>query len=111
MTQAAIEAIIEQYEKHGWTLRRVLLSSPAEEPIDSQEPSSKGIVVQLSDLDAVWFSRTSKPGRETWELRSLGDPYALDAFLDDQMSEYERDELLRNTEDRMRQAAPYRHNN
>lgn len=110
MNKAVIEAIIEQYVKHGWTLRRVLLNSHANEPIDSEKFSSN-VPFRSSDLDAAWFSRVSQPGKETWELRSLGTPYAIDAFLDDQMSEHERDELLRITEDRMRKAAPHRHNN
>ena len=112
MNQAAIEAIIEQYLKHGWTFRRVLLTASTSEliqpgklqPFGSSEPVP-------SDLDAIWFSRVSQPGKETWELRSLRTPYAIDAFLEDQMSEHEREELLRNTEDRMRQAAPHRYNN
>ena len=111
MNQAAIEAIVEQYEKHGWTLRRVLLGASAKEPLNLEKFTANGILVLSSDLDAAWFSRGSQPGKETWELRSLGPPYAIDAFLDDQMSDQERDELLRNTENRMRLASPHRQNN
>jgi hypothetical protein len=113
MNRTAIEAIVGQYEKHGWVLRRVLLSAAA---LESIKPGDDHFIenaqLVLSDLDAAWFSRTSPEGRETWELRSLGStPYAIDAFLDEALTSVERDEILQNTEDRMLEAAPHLRDN
>ncbi len=72
---AVVGEIIAQYEKHGWKLRRALLSP------DSRNMSSQfdGSVVTIdADLDALWFSRRSKPENEAWELRRLSStPFAL----------------------------------
>ena len=113
MNRAAIEAIIAQYEKHGWALRRVLLSPSLRNAFGPDVNKLFGTAELFSsDLDAIWFSRTSQTGKETWELRSLGStPYAIDAFLDKDSSLGENDELLRNTENRMREAAPHRRDN
>ena len=113
MNRAAIEAIIAQYEKHGWALRRVLLSPSLRNALDPDVNELFGTAELFSaDLDAIWFSRTSQTGKETWELRSLGStPYALDIFLDNGSRSDDNEELLRNTENRMREAAPHRRDN
>lgn len=75
-----IKGIITQYAKHGWILRRVLLSDGC--PIDQNLIG--GIVPQASEIDALWFSRSSIPGKTAWELRSLSDrPFALLTVLND----------------------------
>lgn len=112
MNRTAIESIISQYKKHGWELRRVLLSRALAESLAPDKDRLFGSVEILSsDLEAAWFSRASQPGRETWELRSLGSmPYAIDAFLSDDLSPDECSEILLNTEDRMLSAAHTRNN-
>jgi hypothetical protein len=112
MNRAAIEAIIAQYKKHGWELRRVLLTHSLRESLAPEKGQLFGSAeITSADLDAAWFSRTSLPGRETWELRHLGTPYALDIFLDKDSGSNDNEELLRNTENRMREAAPQRRDN
>jgi len=71
-----IHALLAQYEKHGWNLRRVLLSAEARENLPNTLFGQIEIV--LSELNALWFSRASFAGRETWELRHISDaPFAL----------------------------------
>jgi hypothetical protein len=70
--------IIKQYTKHGWTLRRVLLSAATGESFLKSNKSVFGDApVTASDIDAAWFSRPSAGG-EAWELRRLSTaPFAL----------------------------------
>lgn len=71
----AVGEVIAQYNKHGWTLRRALLSYDSKPDIPAFDGSVKLIE---SDLHALWFSRRSEPEREAWELRRLaGSPFAL----------------------------------
>lgn len=71
-----VQAILKQYEKHGWNLRRVLLS--AEEKNNLPPEIFGQIEIVTSDLNALWFSRSAVEDRETWELRTLSDaPFAL----------------------------------
>jgi hypothetical protein len=96
-----ISSLIAEYAKHGWALRRALLSDLQ---IDGEVSALlSGADVIASDINALWFSRTSRPERETWELRRLsGTPYAIDAFIDRAMSEETREKILADAEDRMR---------
>ncbi len=71
-----IKEILTQYEKHGWSLRRVLLSAEIKENLPPTLFGQTDIV--SSNIDALWFSRPSHEGRETWELRHLSNtPFAL----------------------------------
>ena len=76
---AAVGEIITLYEKHGWKLRRALLSGDERK---SLEATLNSIDIVESDLSALWFSRRSKPESEAWELRRLtGSPFALVAVV------------------------------
>ena len=100
---ADINSVVELYEKHGWTLRRVLLTEPLHDEI-SEDVFAKA-VIEDSEIDALWFSRTSKPESETWELRRLtGSPFALIAVFDKGETDAEREETLREIEERMENA-------
>jgi hypothetical protein len=94
-----IKAVIELYTKHGWKLRRVLLTGS----LGESTPDLFGkIPVEPSKHDGLWFSRRSKPDCEAWELRRLsGSPFALVEVIDDGIDEAERDALLRDVENRM----------
>lgn len=98
---AAIGDIIAQYEKHGWKVRRALLSGDSRDAALTFDPS---IEVIGSDMDALWFSRKSKPGSESWELRRLtGSPFALIAVVAADASDEELEAALRGVEDEMRE--------
>lgn len=100
---AELTKIIEQYARHGWGLRRASLSEVSiadlAAAIMTQTPET---VIERSSNEALWFSRRSLPDREAWELRRLtGSPFALVAVLEDSWSDEEREEVLRETEQRM----------
>jgi hypothetical protein len=103
LTASAISALISEYVKHGWVLRRVLLSDfPNEGEMSALFADAEVIT---SDIDALWFSRRSRPDRETWELRRLkGTPYAVDSFLENTMDAETREEILAAAEDRIRES-------
>jgi hypothetical protein len=100
----SIHELIETYKKHGWILRRVLLSAAAGEALGDGKMGLFGDVpVQDSDIDAAWFSRPPKPGGVAWEIRYLGDiPYALLERADENDPQFES--ILSGVETRLRDA-------
>ena len=85
-----MQQIVAMYERHGWSLRRILLrpnTSPEIELLGSE--LFRDAEVREADLDALWFARSSHGKRESWELRLLADqPYALfEAFEADESEE------------------------
>ncbi len=99
----AVQAILDQYAKHGWELRRVLLSEDAESELGA---IFAGRDVRSAEIDALWFSRRSRPGSESWELRRLGgSPFALVAVIDDEASDEDRESSLSDKEQQMKEAA------
>jgi len=100
---SATEEILSLYRKHGWLLRCVLLTAAMRKSLSSISGKVFGNVeIFSSPIDAVWFSRSSSPVRETWELRHLSAaPFALVAFVDNDIDLANRQELLRNIELKM----------
>jgi hypothetical protein len=94
--------IIATYQKHGWSLRRILLTAEAG-PLPANETFADA-EVEAATFDAVWFSRPSYEQREAWELRLVADtPYALfETFEGDETAE-QREEMRREMEARMRE--------
>src|SRR5678815_1415087 len=87
--------LVAQYAKHGWTLRRVLLSEGSlanlSDSVSTQFPAAECL---LHEIDALWFSRKNKDS-ETWELRLLGGaPFALVEVIEDTLSADERESRL-----------------
>jgi hypothetical protein len=101
-----IAEILSLYKKHGWNLRRVLLSDGLRVNItDALQDLFGGAEIVSSRLNAVWFSRPSKNGDEAWELRRLNDPpFALVEVFEGNLEPDEREEVLRETEQRMQNA-------
>ena len=87
----AILEVISIYQKHGWILRRVLLSSVLKERLANGKDAIFGDVsINESAIDAAWFSRPPKSGGVPWELRYLGDlPFALLENIDENDAEFE----------------------
>lgn len=99
-TAAQINEIISLYTKHGWKLRRVLLSAAVKKLAD--EFDSGDAEVRESSIEALWFSRRSRPGSESWEIRRLaGTPFALVEVFDDGTPEEEFEERIAETENRL----------
>ena len=106
MTDAnTIGEIIATYQKHGWILRRVLLSAALKEKIGVSGNTIFGEIQATDcDFDAAWFSRPPKAGGMAWEIRYLGDPpFALLENLDEADAEFEN--ALRHVELRLSRAA------
>jgi|SRR5687767_1571255 len=95
--------IVGVYSKHGWELRRVLLRPEMRAQFD-QKLVGEQVSLLEGAIDALWFSRPSHSGREAWELRALSEnPYALfETFEADETSE-DRDEMLLEMENRMKE--------
>jgi hypothetical protein len=98
--------IISMYERHGWSLRRVLLRAETKAEVSSEAESFGNAELRDSDFDALWFARKSPANREAWELRLISEqPYALfEAFAADEAEE-DREEARREMENRMREQA------
>lgn len=86
-----IREIVDTYLKHGWILRRVLLSEAAKNTLSGSESELFGdIATSPSEIDAAWFSRPPTDGETAWELRYLGDvAYALLVSVDESSPDFE----------------------
>ena len=105
----AIEQIIAQYTRHGWKLRRVLLSDAARSKIGDTDMVFGSAAVFASDLDALWFSRSSNADMAAWELRHLDAvPYALVTGVPDGSDASESEAILGETEAKMREVLVHR---
>ena len=86
---AKIAEIIDTYQKHGWMIRRILLTKEPREKL-SKDVLPQTVAVVESEIDAAWFSRPPIPGGVAWELRYLGElPYALVEKIDEQNAGFE----------------------
>ena len=99
-----IAEILALYKKHGWILRRVLLSDALRASLaDSLEKLFGAAEIRLSEIDAAWFSRPSKAGQEAWELRRLSEtPLALLEIFDIEDEDEIREETLAEIESRLK---------
>ena len=91
----AIVSLSDQYAKHNWTLRRVLMKKASfgnlSEAVKTEFPDAN---VSSHEIDALWFSRKNKDS-ETWELRRIGTPpFALVEVINDDVPTEERENRL-----------------
>ena len=102
----AIEEILATYKKHGWVLRRVLLSSELKTKLgDEAKTLFPGVELRDADLDAAWFSRQSRKDSVAWEVRRLGPlPFALVEVVNTDLPVDELEEVLSDAEERLRQS-------
>lgn len=95
-----INGIVFEYQKHGWILRRLLLSEDMEKGLGE---SFFGVTVVRSEIPAAWFSRPPAAPPTTWEIRFLGDPpFALLESVDESGPDLE--DRLRVVEDKLQKA-------
>jgi len=99
----AIGEIIRTYQKHGWILRRVLLSPELKQKLAGNTSALFGAAdIADAEIDAAWFSRPPKSGGVAWEIRYLGElPFGLLENVDENDAEFE--DKLKNIESRLRQ--------
>jgi hypothetical protein len=97
-----IAEITATYIKHGWKLKRVLLTAETADELSGViELLSSSVKPELSGFDALWFTRASHGGAEAWELRLLAEtPYALFERIEPTERDT-RDAILRDMETRM----------
>lgn len=78
-----IRDIITTYAKHGWTLRRVLLSAATADAVKASPDLFGSAEIVESGTDAAWFSRERQDGGTAWEIRYLGPTqYALVTIIE-----------------------------
>src|SRR5262245_50570201 len=99
-----IKEIVAVYDRHGWKLRKALLTPDARAAIsEAQNEILAGAEIVDADVDALWFARPSHAGREAWELRLIAEqPYALFEAFESDESEEDREDARREMENRMR---------
>jgi hypothetical protein len=98
-----LREIVATYQKHGWNLRRVLLTGESRKLWDEAAEESLAALT-TSTIDALWFSRTSHNEREAWELRLVAEsPYALFETFENDETEEQRDEARQEMEAIMRE--------
>jgi hypothetical protein len=97
--------IVATYRKHGWSLRRALLTPETEALCNESKKSSFADArVEASTIDALWFSRPSHEKREAWELRLVAEtPYAIFETFESDETEEQREELRCEMQARMRE--------
>lgn len=102
-----LKEIIATYSKHGWRVRRVLLRPETRAVVGGPEIDTlfESAPVREASVDALWFARSSHPGREAWELRLVGDtPYALFETFEADEAEEDREDVRREMEARLQEA-------
>ncbi len=102
-----MQEILLQYKKHGWNLRRVLLSAETENFLSASLKNLFGDAeIVSSEIDAAWFARPSGAGNEAWEIRHLsGMPFALVEVFESEDDEEVREEARKEMETRLSQSA------
>jgi hypothetical protein len=102
----SISEILSVYKKHGWILRRVLLSDALRKALEPHfDELFGGITPSLSPFGGLWFSRPSKGTLEAWELRHLStSPYALVEVMGADADERTREDVFKDIEMRMQNA-------
>jgi hypothetical protein len=96
--------IIATYRKHGWQLRRVLVTGETRAEAGKRaDKLCENVRIDDAPIDALWFSRTAHKDREAWELRLVAETaYALFELFEADESEEQREEVRREMEARMR---------
>ncbi len=98
-----ISEILSLYAKHGWTLRRVLLSDALRTDLtDAFQDLFGGAEIVSSRLNALWFSRASAKNGEAWEIRHLSEtPFALIEVFAAGTDEKEREIIINEAQTRL----------
>jgi hypothetical protein len=102
-----IAETVATYRKHGWQLRRVLLTAATQAALAREATALLGeLAPREAVVDALWFSRQSHSNREAWELRLVAEPpYALFLAFGANEAEAQREEARAELEEQMREYA------
>jgi hypothetical protein len=108
---AQFHATLATYRKHGWQLRRVLMTADtlvalraATGGAETDAARFAETDVQPAPFDALWLARPSHGGREAWELRLIAEPpFALFELFEADEAEEDREDVRREMEARVRE--------
>ena len=102
-----IDETLATYRRHGWRLRRALLTPEVRARLTvSDGQMFEDAVIEDFAVNALWFARASHAGREAWELRLVAEtPYALFETFEADEEEEDREEVRRDMEARLREFA------
>lgn len=105
ITGELVRDILAQYLKHGWNLSRVLLlPETAAQLSDSYHSLFGETAVDISEIDAIWFYRSSVKNRTAWEIRHLSaNPFALCETFGDDTDDSVLYQSFSDMEDRLRE--------
>lgn len=105
ITDEVVRDILAQYKKHGWNLSRVLLlPSTAEQLADSLGSLFGKTAIDIAEIDAAWFYRSSAKNRTAWEIRHLSvNPFALCETFEESIEDSELFESFGEMETRLRE--------
>src|ERR1044072_341678 len=93
--------IIANYERHGWKVRRILVTPETRAEFTARNFTSATLLD--ADFDALWFARPSHAQREAWELRMISEQsYALFEAFEADESEEDREEARLEMENKIR---------
>ena len=89
---AAIGEIIRTYVKHGWILRRVLLTAKLRKSLgETSGELFSEVKICDNNIDAAWFSRPQLKGEIAWEIRILSEtPFAMLEYADESADDFEQ---------------------
>ncbi len=97
--------IVATYQKHGWSLRRILATAAVDQ-MEEIATAFPAVVVSHKEIDALWFARSSPAGREAWELRLVAEQaYALFEAFEADEGEEDREDARLEMENKMREYA------
>ena len=95
------------YRRHGWRLARVLMTAETLAELRAaagvEEARFEEVIAQESTVDAMWLTRAAQDGREAWELRQVGEPYALFELFELDEAEEDREDVRLEMEARLRE--------
>jgi hypothetical protein len=107
-----IREVLAVYKKHGWELRRVLLTGKSRSALQNSLPGLfNGAPIEDFARDAAWFARKSGNDGEAWELRLLSEvPYALIEVFGPDQDENEREDIRHGMAERLLEKNPVKVN-
>ncbi len=100
--------IIATYSRHGWQLKRALLTEETRAALYGNEEIllTDAQEIKEASIDALWFARPSHAGREAWELRLVAEtPYAFFETFEQDEEEEAREDVRREMEARLMEYA------
>jgi len=98
-------SIAEQYKKYDFKIERCLMTVTTIESLrvaQAQTDSFLGVMVEIAELDAIWFSRPSAGNTVAWEIRLVSPtPLSILEKIPNKAADADRDQKLEEMETRL----------